>query len=257
MRLCIFCRNRADSREHACPKWFLELLNDASVYAMRGRRPAFKIPGPRPEVKVRRVCHGCNNGWMSDLEKSARSILGPLMSDVGFDLSLEYQSTIARWAVKTAMVFEALRPNHQRWFYSHRDCQLMMTDLAIPATTYVWAARYAGRSAMNIDAYDVYGRDENDVLVQGYVSSFTFGHLALQLLSFRHRDGGRVVADPKPGPWHASTIQIWPSIRVLLWPPRLSFYDDGNMAIAHLDRRWSQGPSPDDPEEAFKELVPY
>ena len=58
-------------------------------------------------VRVNAVCKPCNEGWMERLETEVRSFLTPMIRDGSeTTLSREQQFTLARWALKTAMVFE-------------------------------------------------------------------------------------------------------------------------------------------------------
>jgi len=59
------------------------------------------------------VCAGCNSGWLSDLENTAKMLLPKLASqERRLDgLSQEQQVFIARWAVKTAFLIHRTAAN--------------------------------------------------------------------------------------------------------------------------------------------------
>jgi hypothetical protein len=110
MRQCLFCDNKANSREHAWPDWILEGLRTGRQKNMRGfigEREVYWI-GPKPELKLRVVCTKCNNGWMHDLEDENKPLLGSLMRDVASPIDPEQQWSVSRWVIKTAMVFESV-----------------------------------------------------------------------------------------------------------------------------------------------------
>src|SRR5215468_7575397 len=57
--------------------------------------------------QVRMACRQCNSGWMSALEVLVQPLIMPMIRGAGRrDLNLTAQLTIARWAMKTAMVAE-------------------------------------------------------------------------------------------------------------------------------------------------------
>jgi hypothetical protein len=64
------------------------------------------------------VCQSSNKGWMSSIESAAIPILGSLIEGLVIDLNQEQQATIARWPLKTAMVFESQRPPDPDRFYA-------------------------------------------------------------------------------------------------------------------------------------------
>ena len=169
-------------------------------------------------------------------------IIGPLMFDIGFQLSRDDQSIVARWVIKTAMVFEYLRPREQSKFYRGSEREALRTQSQIPIRTEVWIGRYGGRITPGVWGYDV-SISATNVPVKGFVTTFTVGCLALQILSIRYDSDARAIVHLKPGPWMLSTREIWPSSRIVSWPPQLSFYDDGDMSLERFHRRWSFGPN--------------
>jgi hypothetical protein len=71
----------------------------------------------RLESRVKHVCGGCNQGWMSRLEEAAKPILMPMMFDnLPLVLSPSDQWTLARWAVKTALMVDLSYPPSDKLF---------------------------------------------------------------------------------------------------------------------------------------------
>jgi hypothetical protein len=75
-----------------------------------------------------RVCEGCNNGWMNDLEKQTKELLKPLIQGTTNLLSLsdDERATLARWATKTGFVISHASPlkktpppSHMRYMKDH------------------------------------------------------------------------------------------------------------------------------------------
>ncbi len=121
-RACIACgcplgANRA--KEHVLPDWLLESLgtqdetiihtvvNSAERTATQPRAP--HVLGSFTEG---RVCSGCNNGWMSQLESHAKPILESLFRNERHvsGLSELERMVLSRWCLKTAAILSHATP---------------------------------------------------------------------------------------------------------------------------------------------------
>jgi hypothetical protein len=95
-------------------------------------------------LTVNAVCKPCNEGWMARLENQVRPFLTPMIRDGAETvLSREQQFSLARWMLKTAMVFEFTNPATP--FYTFNDRDALRNGLLIGATV-IWIARYEGRN---------------------------------------------------------------------------------------------------------------
>ena len=106
MPTCIFCNNPSGSREHVWPKWLLE-RKDLGPFRLKignGQEKVIDV-----ELQVKTVCGKCNNGWMSDLEAEAKPILEQMFDDKPISLDQKQQEIIARWLMKTAMVYDSVK----------------------------------------------------------------------------------------------------------------------------------------------------
>jgi hypothetical protein len=58
------------------------------------------------DAEVKRVCKMCNEGWMASIENAAKPILLPVLfgERAAVSLSPEEQTTVATWALKTALI---------------------------------------------------------------------------------------------------------------------------------------------------------
>ena len=76
-------------------------------------------------VVVPEVCKRCNTGWMSDLEGDAAPIITPMLAGQKVLLGDREQTILARWLVKTAMVYQAttehqaIKPHQYRYLKMH------------------------------------------------------------------------------------------------------------------------------------------
>ena len=112
MRYCIFCEDRATSKEDAWPLWLMRRLGATEagiVEAQRGKQKSNTWKSGKAGPKVRFVCASCNNGWLSRLENRVKPIIEGLFDEESVTLECSDQKTLVAWGVKNAMVHEALR----------------------------------------------------------------------------------------------------------------------------------------------------
>jgi hypothetical protein len=243
----MFCGQPASTKEHAWPEWLLELLGGGRVAVIqheRGNEPMRTWRGVGAGVTVKHVCRTrCNNGWMSDLEDCAKPILTPLVQGVRSSLDTLSQITIATWAVKTAMVFEATRVDHD-WFYTREERRYVMEESTPPARTSVWIGSYSGRVGAFCQADDLGGRTDGALLrFTAYATTMSFGPLVIQVntghLPPRISKNKIITADQSPGPWDAASVRVWPATRhAARWPAPVSL-DDGDANLERYAMRWS------------------
>lgn len=114
-RKCVFCDNPAGSREHALPRWVVEVTgladNPVLSWYVSDQTGVELQGGPRgtDNLVTKRVCHSCNTGWMSDLENQVKTFIEPLIRPDRIDFPREElqqlcnnEPTLRRWLVKTA-----------------------------------------------------------------------------------------------------------------------------------------------------------
>jgi hypothetical protein len=233
MRACIFCGDKATSLEHAWPLWVVEAIGSTPSFTIQvwfGPDAAEKRWGGKgrsAQVRVRHLCRGCNNGWMSDLEKVAQSAIRPLMNDVSIPLDRPAQHLIAVWSMKTAMVFECTDPT-KNWFHKQADRQHVRETLALPVGTMVWVGRFERSNVSFVQGMRLFGAmpENNPVLGDGYLTTFAIGRLVVQLLTVRRKpefQQRRLTLEVNPGPWDEALRQIWPTAPTVQWPPAVSF----------------------------------
>jgi hypothetical protein len=117
---CLFCGNKAGSREHLWPAWIHKRLQiTAPIRIAIGKKPV-QISG-NPEIKVKTACGTCNNGWMSTLEGQCVPLIGSLMQDISTPLGDSQQSLLTAWALKTAMVTDSTNKITRNLFYEKSE----------------------------------------------------------------------------------------------------------------------------------------
>jgi hypothetical protein len=123
---CIFCGGKPTTKEHIWSEWMHPNLPSESdareeflkTFAQRyspAPLPAVshERPGPVLTKKIRAVCGGCNNGWMSRLETAVKPIILPMIRGDACRLDTEAQALLARWITMKAIVTEYSQDNQK------------------------------------------------------------------------------------------------------------------------------------------------
>jgi hypothetical protein len=227
-RTCIFCGSAAGSREHVFPEW----LNDVFGYDAKESGPAtWRMSNAGVQVRefqkpdvatlvTRRICHGCNTGWMAKLEDRARPILMPMIerrtltSVSGADAILA-----ATWGVKTAMTLATAAATEVDHWFPAGDCAIVCSQDRPPSNYNVFAASLAGPApaishAAAMASVDVSTPNDGGI----YTYTIQVGGLVLQ-------SNRTTTAIPKfPGldrmaAPSADEIPLFPPVPTFDWPP--------------------------------------
>ena len=243
---CLFCDNKANSKEHLWPAWILESIQPYSTKLLRtqGDSAPREIGAiGKKNITVKSVCKPCNHGWMSDLETESRPILSPMMHDLIAPLDDQQRHVIAKWMAKTAMVLGSATAGRKPIFYGKEECENLRSNSAIPDHTLVWLGHYlrsdlgAWGSQMWLDMQD------QAKVAHGCVTTLVIGHLAIQALSIHIRPEYRDrTISFRPNSWGFDWERIlscvWPITGPIAWPPPLSFQNTGVLSIGSLVVRW-------------------
>lgn len=244
MRSCMFCSGRVSTKEDAWPLWLLRRIGADRPGEINGERGGAELRSwciARPGVRVRFVCRGCNNGWMSELESRAKPVIEPLLDDVPYVLTADHQRTLAVWAVKSAMVFEALRLN-QPWVFTHEERMQLRESSTLPPRTKVWIAKCINLPGPCCAASDLFTKAPASTdQERACVTTMAFGPLAIQVLNFRLPyvvpDSVDITTDLRSGPWDSVTAQVWPGLQPLVsWPAAMGLA--GEAGFSTFCDRW-------------------
>lgn len=225
-RRCVFCGDVARSKEHVWPRWVSRLFPDGQ-FTMEFMWP---VDSPKTrvnteiDVQVKQVCGACNNGWMSDIETAAQTVLAPMMTRrKPVSLSPEDQTIVATWATKMALVLPYADPNTPNP-YAAEDRALFRTTRAPLPGSLVWLAGYAG-GRRGVQSWFRCPAAEVPARVVPHSVTLSLGFLALQLL------GGVDHVKVQDGHWSPASVAIWPSVGTATWPPRYGLDDAGFEAL--------------------------
>jgi hypothetical protein len=183
---------------------------------------------------------------MSRLEARIKPVLGALMADISLPLNRAQQTDISVWALKTAMVSEASKPQHIVRCYQQVDCENLREHSRIPPMTRVWLGRFGGYGLglSGTDVWPTAGARFPDS--QGCVTTILVGHLAIQVLTIYIPEREQVaqisIRCESPGPWEELLVDSWPASGTISWPPVLSFTESaGPLFLPRLHARWKTG----------------
>jgi hypothetical protein len=166
---------------------------------------------------------------MSDLETSASVLLTPMIEGKAQGLTVEPQVLLARWATKTAMVYDLLLPADRR-HYSAEERRWAMEQTMPPPDTTVRMGYYTGTVWDFIDVKHeaLYWERPADPEVRDRPDAFrtvmVIGKLVIDLALRRPADtlsvnaGSVDIDDVLP--------LIWPTVQARSWPPRLGITDN-------------------------------
>ena len=243
MRTCIFCHNKASTREDAWPLWLMKRFpasDNSRMDADRGGRKLGSWPMAKPKLVVKWLCATCNNGWMSSLESKTRPVLESILDGKLDNIDATSQSTLACWAVKTAMVLECLNPGRTS-FYSDDERQLMCASQSLPSRTSVWIAKCINQPNIYSAAKDLWTA-LYDGGVHAYTTTMAFGSIAFQIVSIKTSatipENVPITYDVTEGPWEQMLLQMWPPChKSLAWPPHYGL--DSDFGLEALTERLS------------------
>ncbi len=104
--LCLFCDQQANTDEDVWPLWLVREIGQVKIVARLSGRQGRNQRAENLRIKSKLVCSRCNNEWMSGIESAVIPHLRPMLRAERVELDEAGRLALARWALKTAMVFE-------------------------------------------------------------------------------------------------------------------------------------------------------
>jgi len=239
--LCSFCGNRADSREHVWPRWLARIIEQLPgekklLFNIRtdkhGHRK--KWQSPKPEIVTKKICKTCNEGWMSDLEKDASSILRPMIYRDGQTLTGKQQETIALWIVKTAMVLDSISAEVS--FYEMSERTHFYKSFFPPGTVNFYLGFCSGTYWSGFTEFRILLDPQRPPRSRSYILTMSFGGLVLQFCNTKAMAEVVEYRNVK-GEW--STVELVPPFPdPIRWPPADPAFDDSEKTILAFAERF-------------------
>lgn len=227
---CIFCTNRADSREHAWSDWAIRRVLTPS-HRLYGHVEEVPFDPNQKAVKVRCVCEGCNGGWMKALEDSVVPTVGRMLNRDTVALDVLQQHDIARWAVLKAMVWEYTTRERDIFYSSDEHLALRLGH--IPANTAVWLAGHEGREALfsrGNDASNLPGGDD----LRAWITTMALGPFVVQTMTVRASQPVEAYSSMECRQLELAhaLVRAWPTVGKTFWPP-LGILNEGQLELFH------------------------
>lgn len=243
-RLCIFCGNRANSHEHVWPTWLARIIEklpgeNKTLFNIRtnqhGKRSRWQ--SNKPEIVTRNVCKvGCNEGWMSDLEKDVAPILRPMISGKEQTLEGKQQATIAIWLLKTAMVLDSMSSESD--FYERSERFHFRKTFVPPGYLSFYLGLYSGSHWSGFTQYRILRDDQFPPQFRSYILTMSFGPLVLQVCNTKSLTPASAVEYRNvKGVW--STVElVYPFLNPIQWPPLGPSFDDSEKKLLAFSERF-------------------
>jgi hypothetical protein len=178
-----------------------------------------KASGPPRDRRQFIVCQRCNNGWMSELEKSIKPILGPMLRGWPTRITTDSQRLLSRWIEKTVLVYEFETPanmvatdDYRRTFMSRDDAGEL---------TKIWIGEYSGPTHEPRPRSHTFAHTPYDGTLERLhrVTTITVGHVIIYAII----SVSTCCADIGAIPILNDTdylLSIWPGVQTAIeWPP--------------------------------------
>jgi hypothetical protein len=94
------------------------------------------------------VCRGCNNGWMSEIQKAAKPFLVPLIQGRTSLLGLPAQRAISAWCAMATMTAEYLVRDVTALSITQSERDWLRDNGTPPSNWKIWIGRANGRMGM-------------------------------------------------------------------------------------------------------------
>ena len=147
---CVFCGKSPVTKEHTWSRWLRRHIRrrmtkwetfKATEHRTEIESGVKVRPGDPHDWQISCVCSKCNNGWMSQIEKRVRPVLGPLAEGVPFRVTEQDQSILAIWCILKTMVAEFDDPERVTTHHMQRK-RMCRRQLAPSKGWRVWIGHF-------------------------------------------------------------------------------------------------------------------
>lgn len=218
MARCVFCLEKATSKEHAIPKWIPKRLGIKAFMAPDEAIHHGVVPRKHPisfkSHRKRMVCQECQD-YLKELEDEVIPLLEPMAKGRIVGLGDESRELLARWAFgrATALLalvpeFATLVPDEHRFAFrqSGRVCDE------------IWIGYFPWRGGPVISTGlgTAVGKVNPTPRYETYGVIVTFGDIGFSVIGFL--DPISVEEEINGELW--PSLQFWPrTTRMIVWPP--------------------------------------
>jgi hypothetical protein len=190
-----------------------------------------------PDFVTKSVCKHCNEGWMSDLEKTVEPILKPMIGGKKTTLTDKQQHAIGVWLVKTTMVLNSTIPKSS--FYKESEL-FHFRETRLPAGHVTFClGHYAEAKWSGFTNHRILHNHRYIPYYSCYIVTMAFGQLVLQLCNYKSSPPSDIEFPivVKEGPWSLVefTTHFPKSVR---WPPPGKPFDDSKRTLQEFSKRF-------------------
>ncbi len=200
------------------------------VHETHSERTQKKSGGDPRNRPVRVVCAGCNGGWMSRLQQTAKPLLIPLVTGQAVRLDAQAQQVIAVWCAMSVMTAEFL--SHDRQAISLDERRSIKATQSVPADTWkIWIGHYVRGGWQPLWAHTVMPIGDEEISPVGddgvpiantQTTSLVVGQLYIHAFSCPYNFLIRAATLPDEA---RSLSQIWPPTSANIDWPRSTMTD--------------------------------
>lgn len=237
-RVCVICGGTPLTNEHVIPQWLAEPLGAKDQEVTHAYESPPSMGAPRREwattgvdLKVKRVCAECNNGWMNDLERGVQPFLGNLVRGRIAMLGPSRRAVLVRWLLKTIAMQQLAEPT---------DAQIVPSDLAHEARDcnppsnrfQVWAAGndFEAGVALGVRGFEAQAGDGPQH--SSWIHACVLRRVTLVTLDLGAEGNIRPVV--VQGPLTGAIAQLWPASGSVTVPARKRLSKDQVPLILHM-----------------------
>ena len=225
--VCIFCGGESDTKisdEHIWPQWAAETLPGSTDHGIVAGKvdkkdqtavlhKNYQRQGAVTNFRVKRVCRGCNSGWMGTYEEGVRHFLEPMMLGERVFLNEGDQQLLLEYLTYKMLVLDV---GFADPFIPPEAAQNFFTSRAMPDEMDLYILRcIEGEWQLGMRCIGgAFSREMLDPKMPPNVKSFAvgFGHLFVFAV---FRRGGEFDYDFETG----TSIRLWPRFSpMILWP---------------------------------------
>jgi len=156
---------------------------DTSNIALRAGSPL--------RSKVRVVCQKCNNGWLSVIQKNAKTHLIPLIDGRATVLGKDAQQKIAAWCAMATMTAEFMKRDPETIAVPQHEREWLWKNGTAPPNWRIWIGRYQRHKWVGqwvhialpvLESKDI-PNDGTPTLPNTQVTTFVVGQLYIHVMS--------------------------------------------------------------------------
>jgi hypothetical protein len=215
---CVFCDERANSREHAIPKWISKRLGIKDFLSADEAFIAGGLERPKRDIsfanyRSRIFCTSCNTHFKA-LEDEVIPLLEGMARGRTLSLNTESQALLALWAHKTAIALLAASPDHREAVPVEHRLAVRDNGRAGPDT---WVSFFAwwGGPVLATGELEALHRGDPGIPRNGYLALLSFARVGFCVIGFEP-----VGIEERVDGELAPLRQFWPPrVGLQHWPP--------------------------------------